>query len=56
VANHKRKKPKNARAGCLHCKPHKANGAKDKEPVAVKKLEETRKLVREVAADEVECD
>lgn len=26
--NHKRKKPKNARAGCLMCKPHKMNGAK----------------------------
>lgn len=26
--NHKRKRPKNRRAGCLLCKPHKANGAK----------------------------
>jgi hypothetical protein len=26
--NHKRKKPKNARAGCLLCKPHKMNGSK----------------------------
>ncbi|MGB8399667.1 MAG: hypothetical protein WCE35_12795 [Bradyrhizobium sp.] len=24
--NHKRKRPKSARAGCLLCKPHKANG------------------------------
>lgn len=24
--NHKRKRPKNARAGCLLCKPWKANG------------------------------
>jgi len=24
--NFKRKRPKNARAGCLLCKPHKANG------------------------------
>lgn len=24
--HHKRKRPKNARAGCLMCKPHKANG------------------------------
>lgn len=24
--NHKRKKPKNARAGCLMCKPNKMNG------------------------------
>ena len=26
--HHKRKRPKNRRAGCLLCKPHKANGAK----------------------------
>lgn len=25
--NHKRGKPKNARSGCLMCKPHKMNGA-----------------------------
>jgi hypothetical protein len=24
--NHKKKKPKNARAGCLMCKPNKMNG------------------------------
>lgn len=24
--HHKRKRPKNARAGCLMCKPHKMNG------------------------------
>jgi hypothetical protein len=24
--NHKRKRPTSARAGCLLCKPHKANG------------------------------
>ena len=28
--NHKRGRPKNRRAGCLLCKPHKANGAKGK--------------------------
>lgn len=26
--NHKRKRPKNRRAGCLFCKPHKSNGQK----------------------------
>ena len=26
--NHKRKRPKNRRAGCLLCKPRKANGSK----------------------------
>jgi hypothetical protein len=28
MAHHKRRRPKNARAGCLLCKPHKMNGAK----------------------------
>lgn len=28
MANHKRGKAKNQRAGCLMCKPHKVNGAK----------------------------
>lgn len=28
MANHKRHKAKNQRAGCLMCKPHKVNGAK----------------------------
>lgn len=26
MANHKRKRPKNRRAGCLLCKPYKQNG------------------------------
>jgi hypothetical protein len=39
MANHKRGKPKNARAGCLMCKPHKANGAKDAEPLQELKAE-----------------
>lgn len=32
MAHHKRRRPKNRRAGCLFCKPHKANGAKDRHP------------------------
>ena len=28
--NHKRKRPKNRRSGCLMCKPWKMNGAKNK--------------------------
>ena len=28
MAHHKRRRPKNRRAGCLACKPHKANGVK----------------------------
>lgn len=32
MAHHKRGRAKNRRAGCLFCKPHKANGAKDRHP------------------------
>jgi hypothetical protein len=28
MAHHKRRRPKSRRAGCLYCKPYKANGAK----------------------------
>jgi len=28
LAHHKRRRPKNRRAGCLMCKPHKMNGVK----------------------------
>lgn len=27
MSHHKRRRPKNRRAGCLLCKPHKANGS-----------------------------
>ena len=31
--NHKRKRPKKRRAGCLYCKPHTCNGVgADKDP------------------------
>jgi len=62
MANHKRGKPKNSRAGCLMCKPHKANGAKDKEKASVKrKLQEDveEEVEEEFGADLVstgECD
>ena len=29
--HHKRRRPKNRRAGCLLCKPHKANGERGSE-------------------------
>jgi len=32
MANHKRGRPKSSRAGCLLCKPWKANGAKQVTP------------------------
>lgn len=31
MAHHKRKRRKNVRAGCIMCKPHKANGCKGRE-------------------------
>jgi hypothetical protein len=34
MANHKRKRPKNSRAGCLLCKPWKANGVSSERPDA----------------------
>ena len=41
--NHKRKRPKNARAGCLLCKPHKANGAKNRQsPSVVRRVQRGR--------------
>jgi hypothetical protein len=41
--NHKRGRPKNRRAGCLFCKPHKANGAKNRElPRDVRRTEPRR--------------
>lgn len=39
MANHKRGRAKNQRAGCLLCKPHKANGAKNKSPTYVRRRE-----------------
>lgn len=30
MAHHKRRRPKNRRAGCLFCKTHKGNGMKGK--------------------------
>jgi len=41
MANHKRKKPKNARAGCLMCKPHKMNGAKNKNKASIRRKLQT---------------
>lgn len=41
--HHKRRRAKNRRAGCLLCKPHKANGAKGRAayaPVAVRRSDE----------------
>lgn len=32
MSNHKRKRPKSTRAGCLLCKPHKRQGCKHGNP------------------------
>ena len=37
MANHKRRRPKNQRRGCLLCKPWKGNNAKNKEKASVKR-------------------
>jgi len=55
--NHKRGRPKNRRAGCLLCKPWKANGAKDREPqqekralgVAKRVMEKRREALKRLA-------
>lgn len=38
MANHKRKRPKNRRSGCLCCKPHKANGVNEEKHSIKKKI------------------
>ena len=45
MANHKRGRPKDRRAGCLLCKPHKSNGAKGTK--GAKKRQELRADDRE---------
>lgn len=49
--NHKRRRPKNRRAGCLMCKPWKANGAKKTNP----RRQEKRARVNE-KEQRRECD
>jgi hypothetical protein len=51
--NHKRKRSKSRRAGCLLCKPHKANGAKDKNPARVmRQLQDDLRQAKEKGAPE----
>lgn len=47
MANHKRGKAKNQRAGCLMCKPHKVNGAKQGRlgRVGLEKVSEIRRTI-----------
>ncbi len=52
MAHHKRRRPKNRRAGCLFCKPWKANSAHHPDPVAVERqLQVGREERRPVSAD-----
>jgi len=48
MANHKRKRPKNRRAGCLLCKPWKANGVSRRTRVDGQRFSDVR---RQRAAD-----
>jgi hypothetical protein len=41
--NHKRRRPKNRRAGCLLCKPHKGNG-QDRRTIAEKRQDQEKLL------------
>lgn len=43
--HHKRKRHKNARAGCLMCKPHKANGIKGSD--SAQTLQEQRAIEKD---------
>lgn len=42
--NHKRRRPKNRRAGCLMCKPHKANGVKGGKQAQTQQEQRAREL------------
>lgn len=52
--NHKRGRPKNARAGCLLCKPHKANGFKNRS--SCQTVQERRALVYDAEVQDVIID
>jgi hypothetical protein len=52
MAHHKRKRPKSRRAGCLLCKPHKANGASLKSRDAPS---DRRRMQGEIEADDLDA-
>jgi hypothetical protein len=55
MAHHKRRRPKNRRAGCLMCKPWKANSGHHPDPVAVERqLQVGREERREAFLRKVE--
>jgi len=50
--HHRRKRPKSARAGCLLCKPHKANGFCP----AHKNMQFGNRCRYEAAGDQIRCE
>ena len=52
--NHKRGKPKSARAGCLMCKPHKANEFKDS--FQYQTIQERKAIINDKEWEENELD
>ena len=46
--HHKRHKPKNCRAGCLLCKPHKANGYSKEKASKFSILKKIKKAKEEI--------
>ena len=45
--NHKRRRPKNRRAGCLLCKPHKMNGLKNARSVLTRQERRHRERAKD---------
>jgi len=45
--NHKRKRPKSSRAGCLLCKLHKKNGCHEERPSVARRLQVAREERRD---------
>jgi hypothetical protein len=45
--NHKRKRPKSSRAGCLLCKPHKKNGCHEERASVAQRLQVSREERRD---------
>ncbi|MBW2288646.1 MAG: hypothetical protein JRG90_12570 [Deltaproteobacteria bacterium] len=45
MANHRRGRAKNQRAGCLLCKPHKGNGVNDPPPAVRRAFQRERKQI-----------
>jgi hypothetical protein len=50
--HHKRKRPKSRRAGCLLCKPHKANGC----CAAYKNMRHGNRRRSEAGRDQMRCE